>query len=281
MRLALALAVVFSVGCHAVHYDPVDEIEFQAFPDERSALAAVLMEAGPAKVYAVGEYHPTSRTANVKSPLAHFASMVDVIAPRAHHIVLESWLDDGCSAAKQVDAQIAATIDRPTTGAKTMDAFIMKGEKQKLVAHGLTVTCLEQSTILDQRGRVDFLALLQLITEKLGDEAASLASSDDRAVIVYGGALHNDLYPRWQLDSLSYAVDLDKKLGGGVVEIDLVVPEIIAPMSMVRAEGWFPLIGRSAPDVAMVWKRGPHSFVIILPAQSTAVARIALPMEHA
>lgn len=280
MRLAFALAVALSVGCHAVHYDPVDEIEFQAFPDARSALAAVLLEAGPAKVYAVGEYHPTSKTATVKSPLAHFASMVDVIAPRAQHIVLESWLDDGCSAAKQVDAQVAAAIDRPATGASTMDAFIMKGAKENLVAHGLTVTCLEQSTILDGRGRVDFLSLLQLITEKLGDAAASFVS-DDRAVIVYGGALHNDLYPRWQLDSLSYAVDLDKKLGGGVVEIDLVVPEIIAPMAMVRAEGWFPLIGRSAPNVAMVWQRGPHSFVIILPAQSTAVARIALPHEHA
>ncbi|HEY4181660.1 MAG TPA: hypothetical protein VGM90_32675 [Kofleriaceae bacterium] len=263
-----------------MHYDPVDEIEFQAFPDARSALAAVLIEAGPAKVYAVGEYHPTSKTANVKSPLSHFASMIDVIAPRAHHIVLESWLDDGCSAAKQVDAQIAATTDRSTGQAKNMDAFVMKGAQQKLVAHGLSITCLEQSTILDQHGRVDFYSLLQLITEKLG-EAAEAFASDDRAVIVYGGALHNDLYPRWQLDSLSYAVELDKKLHGGVVEIDLVVPEIIAPMPMVRAEAWFPLIGRSAPGVAMVWQRGPHSFVIILPAESTAVARIALPHEHA
>jgi hypothetical protein len=118
------------------------------------------------------------------------------------------------------------------------------------------------------------------VTQKLGAAAESL-DTHHRAVNVYRGALHNDHYPPWHLESLSNAVDLDKELHGGVVEIDLVVPEIIAPMAMVRGEDWFPLIGRSAPNVAMVWRRGPHSFVIILPAQSTAVARIALPIEHA
>lgn len=99
-------------------------------------------------------------------------------------------------------------------------------------------------------------------------------------MIVYGGALHNDLYPRWQLETLSYADKLNKDLHGGVVEIDLVVPEIIAPMSMVRSEPWFPLIGRAAPNRVMVWKRGPASFVVILPAQSDEVAKIARPVHR-
>lgn len=63
-----------------------------------------------------------------------------------------------------------------------------------------------------------------------------------------------------------------------MIEIDLVVPEVIAPMSMVRSEPWFPLIGRASPDRVMVWKRGPESFVIILPAQSEEVAKIARPV---
>jgi hypothetical protein len=121
------------------------------------------------------------------------------------------------------------------------------------------------------------LRLLELVTEKLGDATRGLVD-DERAVIVYGGAVHNDLYPRWQLETLSYAEKLNKDLDGGVVEIDLVVPEIIAPMSMVRAEPWFPLIGRASPKRVMVWKRGPASFVVILPAQSEEVAKIARPV---
>ena len=96
-------------------------------------------------------------------------------------------------------------------------------------------------------------------------------------MIVYGGALHNDLYPRWPLEELSYARDLARDLGGGVLELDLVVPEIVAPMAMVRGEPWFPLLGLASPDRVVVWERGPDSYVVMLPAQSEDVGRVARP----
>ncbi len=57
------------------------------------------------------------------------------------------------------------------------------------------------------------------------------------------------------------------------------MPEIVAPLRMVRDEPWFPLLGRASPSRAIVWRRGPGSYVVILPAQSEAVARVALPDE--
>jgi hypothetical protein len=64
-----------------------------------------------------------------------------------------------------------------------------------------------------------------------------------------------------------------------VLEIDLVVPEIVAPLPMVRDEPWFPLLARASPERTIVWKRGPSSYVLILPARSEAVAKVAQPHE--
>lgn len=263
-------------------YDPVDEIAFREFPDTKSAITAVLLEAGHAKVYAVGEYHATRSTKVDKSPLVRFTTEVlDLMIPRSKHLVIETWFDEGCQPSQQVKKEVQQETGRPPSTTSEIEALVMKSARKKLVTHGLALTCIEHGSLLDAMGRVDFLRLLELVTEKLGDTTRELVEvDDDRAVIVYGGALHNDLYPRWQLETLSYADRLDEDLGGGVVEIDLVVPEIIAPMGIVRSEPWFPLIGRASPERVMVWKRGPTSFVVILPAQSEEVAKIARPVHR-
>lgn len=279
MRLGLAVAALLCSACQFHMYDPVEEIAFREYPDAKSAINAVLLEAGHAKVYAVGEYHATRSVKVDKSPLVQFTTdVLDLMIPRSKHLVIETWLDDGCQPSRQVNKEVQQQTGRPPATSTDIEALLMKSAKKKLVTHGLAMTCIEHGSLLDAMGRVDFLRLLELVTEKLGDATRGLVDDDDRAVIVYGGALHNDLYPRWQLDTLSYADKLSKELHGGVIEIDLVVPEIIAPMSMVRSEPWFPLIGRAAPNRVMVWKRGPESFVVILPAQSEEVAKIARPV---
>ena len=266
-------------------YDPVEDIAYREYPDATAAMTAVLADAGPAKVYAVGEYHATRNVRVSKTPLVQFTEVLDLMIPRSRHLVIETWIDDGCLPSRQVKSEVQHQTGRPPSTGTDIEALVMKSAKKKLVTHGLAMTCIEHGSLLDEMGRVDFLRLLELVTEKLGATTKDLVadhprSEHDRAVIVYGGALHNDLYPRWQLETLSYAAQLDKDLHGGVVEIDLVVPEIIAPMSMVRSEPWFPLIGRAAPNRVMVWKRGPASFVVILPAQSEEVAKIARPVHR-
>lgn len=275
--LGLALAVV--CACHT-EFDPCDELEFREFPDTRSAVLAILEEAGPAKVYAVGEYHPTRAPTGTRSPLSRFTGeIMDLLVPRSRHLVVETWLDDDCDAAgRQVRKEVHDTTGRPPTTTTDIEALVMKSRKRRLETHGLPITCIEHGSLLDPTGRVDFLRLLELITEKLGSAARALVS--DKAVIVYGGALHNDLYPRWPLADLSYAIGLQKDLGGGVIELDLVVPEVVAPMPMVRLEDWFPLIGRAAPDNVIVWERGPGSYVLILPAKDLLTANVAKPQAR-
>jgi hypothetical protein len=274
MRLGLALVVLCSC---ITEYDPVDEMRFSQFSDTATAVTAILDDAGPAKVYAVGEYHPTR--SGTPSPLQGFTTKIlDQMLPRARHLVVEAWTDTGCDgAANRSQTQVAQAIGRAPAQTKDIEALIMKSARNRLATHGLQMTCIEHGALLDAMGRVDFLRLLELVTEKLQSTTKALVSNE-RAVIVYGGALHNDLYPHWPLELLSYAAPLQRDLGGGVVEIDLIVPEVVAPLPMIRMEGWFPLLGRAAPGRTLVWQRGPSSYVMILPAQSLEPAKVALPI---
>jgi hypothetical protein len=252
------------VACR-VDYDPIAEVphRHRELRDTANAIELILAENATPQVYAIGEYHQNRSAISTTSPLARFThEIIALLEPHARHLVVETWLDAACAGpADRVDYEVAH--------------MMATGVKAGLVAHSLPMTCIEYDAVFDERGRVNFLLLLQMVTEKLGATTRALVADDpDHAVIVYGGALHNDLYPRWPLDVLSYAKPLADG-GVRVLEIDLVVPEVVANMPMVRDEPWFPLLGRASPDRVTVWDRGPGSYVVILPAQTDAVAAIA------
>ena len=272
MRLALALVVCLT-ACRA--FDPIREVphRHREVSTAAEAIGLILAENPQPLVYAIGEYHQSRNAVSSTSPLQRFThEIIGLLEPRADHLVVEAWLDASCwgNTREQV---IAATQRSESTQMEVM-RLISRGQRLHLQTHTLPMTCIEYDAVIDASGHVDFLLLLELITQKLADTTRSLLAKD-RAVIVYGGALHNDLYPRWPLDSLSYAKSLSRDLGGKVLEIDLVVPEVVAPMEMIRQEPWFPLLGRASPGRVLVWQRGPASYVVILPAQSDEVAKIA------
>jgi hypothetical protein len=274
----VGLALFATSACH--RYDPVDGLDFRELPDTRSAVATILGEVaddGP-RVFAVGEYHETIGTSPHRPALSRFAvDVLDQLVPYAHDLVVESWLDLGCedAAAASVPTQLEQATGRQVADATALATALARGE---VAAHGLSITCIEQSALVDRGGQLDFLLLLEVVTGKLLDATRAVLARGG-GVIVYGGALHNDLYPEWPLDELSYAEPLARELGGHVVEIDLIAPEAVAAMRSVRGERWFPLLARSTPDHAILWQRGPDSYVVILPAETTAVAAVAVARE--
>jgi len=225
-------------------------------------------------VFAVGEFHPQRTSGKVRTPITRFTDeIVTLLKPHARDLVVESWLDD-CGAAS-LQPQLDAAMQRPSAAAD-VQRLAMESMKLSIRTRGLSITCLEHQAMRDPTGSIDFFRLLQLITHKLADAAAATLDGGAPSVIVYGGALHNDLYPRWPLDSLTYAAPLEARLGEGrVLELDLVVPEVVASIMAVRMEPWFPLLGLASPTRVIVWKRAAHSYVVILPAQSEDVAKIA------
>jgi hypothetical protein len=261
-------------------FDPIAEVPqgHREFVDTKDAIGAILGENAQPRIYAVGEYHQTRASISATSSLARFTSeIVGLLEPHARHLVVETWVDPSCWTRPDggnTDQQVAARTSRPSTTSMEVMRLVKRSQTMHMVAHTLPMTCLEYDSVVDASGHINFLLLLELVTMKLAETTRALVGQD-RAVIVYGGALHNDLYPRWRLDELSYAKQLSAELGGGVLEIDLVVPEVVAPIAMIRSEPWFPLLGRASPGRVLVWKRGPASYVVILPAQSEEVARVA------
>jgi hypothetical protein len=273
-----ALVVIAIAGCHA--FDPVAEVphRHREVADTAAAISMILAENPEPRVFAIGEYHPTRASKPETSPLARFTrEIIGLLEPHAHHLVVETWGSDRC---RPDAAAFQAAIDRPN--ATQMELLHLRTASRRLALepHDLPMTCIEQDTLLDTHKGIDYLLLLEVVTQKLRETTEGLLAADpDHAVIVYGGALHNDLYPRWPLEELSYAAPIARELGAGsVLEIDLVVPEIVAPLRMVRGEPWFPLLARASPSRAIVWTRGPSSYVVILPAQSEAVAKVAQVM---
>lgn len=270
--------LVCLAACGAT-YDPIAEVphDHREMRDTTTAIATILAENPVPKVYAIGEYHQRKDAIANTSPLARFTQeVITLLEPHATQLVLESWLDQRCDSSQQLAHDVAAVTGRPAATEMEM-LRLVRHTRKKLTPHMLPMTCIEQDAMLDPSTGINFLALLELITEKLHTTARGLVDDrPDHAVIVYGGALHNDLYPRWPLETLSYAKPLAAELGdAGVLEIDLVVPEVVASMNLVRDEPWFPLLGRASPGRVLVWQRGPGSYVVILPAQSDAVARVA------
>ncbi len=265
--------VLVLAACHT--FDPIREVphSHREVPTTAAAIAMILAENPEPLVFAIGEYHQTRNAIASTSPLTRFTrEIIGLLEPRADHLVVEAWLDASCWGTTR-DKVVAGTQRSEATQMEVL-RLVQRGQRLHLQTHTLPMTCIEYDAVIDASGHVNFLLLLELVTDKLAETTRSLLAKD-RAVIVYGGALHNDLYPRWPLDSLSYAKPLAAELGGQVLEIDLVVPEVVAPMEMVRAEPWFPLLGRASPGRVLVWQRGPASYVVILPAQSEEVAKVA------
>ena len=273
MRVVLVVACLAACGT----FDPIREVphSHREAPNTAAAIAMILAENPEPQVYAIGEYHMTRNAIAATSPLARFTrEIIGMLEPRADHLVVEAWLDASCWQSSRINQQITSATQRPGSTQMEVMRLVRKSEQLHLKTHTLPMTCIEYDAVIDASGHVDFLLLLELITDKLAETTRKLLAAD-RAVIVYGGALHNDLYPRWPLDSLSYAKPLAEQLGGKVLEIDLVVPEVVAHMPMIRSEPWFPLLGRASPKRVLVWQRGPASYVVILPAQSEEVAKVA------
>lgn len=264
MRVAL---LTFLIAACNTTYDPVDDIPHRTLPNTGAAIRTILAEAGNAQVYAVGEYHATSPL-TTRAPLAHFTDdIVGRLSTWADDLVVEAWFDPSCAANDPVQAQIQAVTNRP---AADKNLSQLAATTPSVPMHGLPMTCIEHSSMLDAKGRVDFYRLLVMVTDKLRERTQALVDNG-HSVIVYGGALHNDLYPRWGLEELSYATKIAKQ--ASVLEIDLVVPEVVEPLRVLWQEPWYPLLARSGPDHVLLWERGPNSYVIILPAKSDSVAR--------
>jgi hypothetical protein len=264
-----ATAALLAYAHPPLPMDPDGPLVAEKFVSPAGAMHAFLDHA--TGVVAFGELHQTEKTAGVRSSIARFTDeILPVVAPRAAHLIVETWISTGrCGETeKKVTADVARTTERPAETENEIVRLLRRAKELGVAPHVLDVDCHAYQTLMGAGGAVDYDRLLTLTGQHLGraiEQALALPRPAERPlVLVYGGALHNDLAPNPALASYSFGPAIDVLTQGNYREVDLYVPELVDTMPALRAERWYaawrPV--RAQSGVTLV-RRRPRSAVLL------------------
>jgi hypothetical protein len=268
MWLVMALTVLCWQSAQA-------DVKFFSAPSE---IVAQLMTKKP-RVIAFGEYHQIEGGAKVPSAVKRFGDqMLVTIAPTTSDLIVETWVTEGkCGDTEtKAVAKVEETIKRPEATEDELVTLLKRAKGSGIRPHILTLSCAEYEDIQPKDGEVDYVKLLGVVTAQLKKniDASLKIAPKGKAVAVYGGALHNDVYPKKILAQFSFAKAVAKEVGGKYLEVDLYVPEYIAADKEIVAEPWFADWKRQQaahPDQPALVTRGPSSYIVIFPITKISV----------
>lgn len=274
---SLAAAAVVLGRAPAVP-DPIPPAA-RLYPSAAAAVGALLVDAGG--VVAFGEVHQDAATARALSSLARFRDEIfPTLAPRASHLLVETWIARGdCGQAEaRVTEDVQATTERPPETESEIVSLLRRAREAGVAPHILEISCDEYAALAGPRdggsGRVDYDALLTITTRHLEiavRQAALLPRTPARPlVLVYGGALHNDLYPQAALARYSFARSSYELMRGAYREIDLYVPELVERLPGMRAEPWYRVWRRAPAGEVVVIPRSARSAIVVFPRRESA-----------
>ncbi len=248
----------------------------EAFKTPRAAFDRVL-ERAPV-VLALGEYHPLEGGPKVKSTLSRFTQqLLPALKGKATSLVVETWMTNGrcgdiekaaVTAVKKVTQRPKATEDEITT---LLDATYALG----IANHILILDCEEYRSMLEKDGSLDAEKSLLLVRKKVEEKALEVREKGegglpDKMLILYGGALHNDLAPLEGFEPYSFGPALSNVTDGGYLELDLVVPELASNDDDLRKEPWFrPALKLSGTSLTVLVCPHPDACVMVFPRKKT------------
>jgi hypothetical protein len=243
---------------------------YQLYPDLGATFAAILRDRP--RVIGIGELHVrTDRPAPAVSALARFSSEVlPALGDRVSDVVVETWtVDPSCQRGQAATRQIESTMKRPPAVKNEIGALFGVTRERAITAHVMRMQCDDLAALAGAQG-VDAERLLGLVTRELDRVTRSALRYRDEhhearpLIMVYGGALHNDLYPFESTKQWSYALAVDEATGGRFVEVDLYAPELVDGDPLYEREPWYPLVARADRGVMLI-ERSPRSYLAILP----------------
>ncbi len=256
------------------------ELGCLAFVTPKEAFEHAL--SGAPRVIALGEAHAQKDAPKVKSTTRRFAEeILPELKGRASDLVVELLTTNGaCGGAVEKDV---AERQKPVTepqASTNQNQYVTLGSVAKklgITPHALVPECSELEAVT-KAGSGDIERLLVLIADATVRETEKLVASSDPklAIVLYGGALHNDLAPRPGHEAWSYGPRLTERVQGRYVEIDLVVPEFVKPTPVWQALSWYaPFEALPASPETILYQPSPSSYVLIFPRSAPAVAEPA------
>jgi len=261
-------AITNGVAC-----GPLNCRSFAQAPD---AIAYLMRETTP-RVLAVGEIHAQKSNVLRVSPTQRFATLLPIFCGNARHIVIELMTgrnDCGDDRVEQVRrAQEPVTL--PQAAANQNDFFALGNvAKANLIQpHALTPTCDEFKSILNAKDQ-DIARMLELTATRSAEVAEGLLELNASAkgipyVILYGGAMHNDMTPNVGREAFSYGPRLDAITQQRTTELDIVLREQVKDTESFQRLAWYPEFRAPGLEQQFVlYQLGPKSFTLIYPAES-------------
>jgi hypothetical protein len=233
-------------------------------------------------VLAIGEAHALERAADVPTTPRRFSDrLLPIVAQMgASDLVIELLLPDPNCKPKAADVereQAAVTAPQAPTNQSDYVELGRAAERLGLDVHALKTTCADYDRILaDPDAAV--LVTLELIRDRTIDVVERLLERRREQgaapfVVVYGGAMHNDIEPKQGREAFSFGQKLSQRTLGRYVALDLIVPEYIKQNETWQALPWFAHYdaGRFATR-AVLFSPEPASFVLVLPRSTSASA---------
>ena len=249
---------------------PCGELDCLAFPTAKAAFSRAL--ANTPRIIALGEAHAQKDAPKVKSTLRRFAEeLLPELQARSSDLVIELLTTNG-SCGKAVEKDVAER-QKPVTepqAATNQNQYVALGSIAKslgIAPHALVPEC-EELRAVTQAGAGDIERMLVLIADATVRETEKLVASGnpERSIVLYGGALHNDLAPRAGRETWSYGPRLAKRVDGRYVEIDLVVPEFVKPTPAWEGLPWYAAFQALGPNTeAILYRTSPASYVLVFP----------------
>lgn len=198
-------------------------------------------------ILAVGEYHEVNGAPKVPSAISRFTrDLLPALKGRVASLVVETWMLNGkCGAAeKQATAAVAKTTRRPDRTEDEVTALLDRTYAMGVKNHILLLDCDDYRSMLDDAGELDGEASLLLVKRKVEEKALDVLEREEggtpeHLLLLYGGAIHNDLEPLEAWRTYSFGPTLSRATGGHTVELDLLVPEYVEADEDLVKQPWF------------------------------------------
>ena len=252
---------------------PCGELSCTQFDSPREAMLAAL--AGDARVVAIGEAHAPKGATATSAAKRFTDDLLPLFAGHASDLLVELMMPPkGCAdaAAEVRQKQAPATSQQAPSN---QNEYLTMGDKARalgIVPDMLRPSCADMDGVRDAgddaiEASLEMIARLSTVqAERLLDRDARSEADRGKAVVVYGGMLHNDLDPPPERAKWSYATALDGKTGGKLLAIDLVVPEFIVDDATWRGFPWFSRYDRARLGAkTTLFRVAERSFVLVFP----------------
>ncbi|MCA9647576.1 MAG: hypothetical protein H6718_31600 [Polyangiaceae bacterium] len=248
------------------------------FKDAKAAFE-VLLERQP-RVLAVGEAHAQKGSEGVESGAARFKDqLLPTLKGKASDLLLELWFPDP-KCRKETVAQVKKQQEVVTKkqAATNKNEYVELGNAAK--ALGITPRSLhpscEELEAITKAGAGDIGLMLETVAKNTLHDVEVLLkrqaeAKQEKIILAYGGALHNDPYPKVGTETWSFGATLKAKTR--YLALDVIVPEYIKPTPAWQGMPWYAaytqLSAKRGDHGALVFEARPGEFVLIFPRSNS------------